>query len=573
MLAPPSRELPSKWVQENRVLFGESSAAAGRLSLDRTPYAREVLDSLTDLQTQTVVLRWASQVGKSEALLSALCWMVAVDPGPALFVVPSTAMAQAFSRDRIGPMFARTPALSGLVAENKSRDSDNTTFRKRYLNGQLTIVSANSTDGLVGRPIRFLFADEIDRMEANAGGDPIAQATQRTASFALRKVFLSGTPLLAGFSRIDEHFSRGDQRHWNVPCLGCGELQPLVWEQVEFRSWDDTRYVCRGCSYAHDEHERRIIVGEGDWIASNADGEPGVRSYHLNALASLMPGASMNALARTWKDVHKKPESRRTFLNEKLALSWEEEGDSALAGDPVRVTTDRLAVPVVATTDVQGDRLETTLLGVEGDQLIVLDHIVLYGDVALPHVWSDLDRLREEWGVRAHAIDCGYLQEVVLQYVQSRRREAVFAVKGEAAGIGNAPVKARATRPHRGSVPIRLVNVDECKLRVQTRVGTSALVFADHLGAEYFDQLASEKLVPTIRRGIPVKVWRRREGTRNEALDCLAYAIGLLEMLRGRLPTGKFAGSPEKFGGENKTETPEEPKPKGLNRYHYLMNR
>ena len=53
----------------------------------------------------------AAQVGKSECLLNTIGRTIDRDPAPILFIMPTTEMAQAMSKDRIAPMIRDTPAL------------------------------------------------------------------------------------------------------------------------------------------------------------------------------------------------------------------------------------------------------------------------------------------------------------------------------------------------------------------------------------------------------------------------------------------------------------------------------
>ncbi|MCC6394701.1 MAG: phage terminase large subunit family protein [Bryobacterales bacterium] len=48
---------------------------------------------------------------------------------------------------------------------------------------------------------------------------------------------------------------------------------------------------------------------------------------------------------------------------------------------------------------------------------------------------------------------------------------------------------------------------------------------------EYFEQRLSEVLVTTYSRGAPAREWRRKRGTRGEALACRVYAFPTLQVL------------------------------------------
>lgn len=73
-------------------------------------------------------------------------------------------------------MLRGTPCLHGKVADARSRDSNNTILRKKFLGGSIELTAANSSAGLAMRSIRYCLLDEVDRYPASAGSevDPLA---------------------------------------------------------------------------------------------------------------------------------------------------------------------------------------------------------------------------------------------------------------------------------------------------------------------------------------------------------------------------------------------------------------
>jgi phage terminase large subunit GpA-like protein len=92
------------------VLSSEASAAPGEW---RTlPFQREPLDAIgPGSPYESIVLVWASQLGKSEMEMNLLAYITANEPGPTLIVQATLSMAEAFSKDRLGPMFRDIPIL------------------------------------------------------------------------------------------------------------------------------------------------------------------------------------------------------------------------------------------------------------------------------------------------------------------------------------------------------------------------------------------------------------------------------------------------------------------------------
>src|SRR5262249_2145391 len=101
---PEERAEPIAWIEKNRRLSPESSHEVGPYRFARTPYLREIQSAILSPGGGEIVCCLASQVGKTELLLNSLLFWSAVDPGPALLVVPDWLAAQNFSVDRIRPM-------------------------------------------------------------------------------------------------------------------------------------------------------------------------------------------------------------------------------------------------------------------------------------------------------------------------------------------------------------------------------------------------------------------------------------------------------------------------------------
>ncbi len=74
-----------------------------------------------------------------------------------------------------------------------------------------------------------------------------------------------------------------------------------------------------------------------------------------------------------------------------------------------------------------------------------------------------------------------------------------------------------------------IVGVDNIKLAIVKALaipepGPNYIHLPAHLDAEFFDQLASERLEVKYTRGFPKHVWQKDPNTRNEAFDTIVYA-------------------------------------------------
>ena len=231
----------SEWADQYRVLTTRSSPEPGMWRTSRTPYLRDVMDSLMpEAPWERVVFMSGAQVGKTESGNNWIGYVIHLAPGPMLVVQPTEQMAKRNSKQRVGPLIEDCPELSKRVRSPKSRDSGNTILAKEFLGGILVLAGANSAKQLRSMAARYLFLDEVDGYPANVDreGEPCDLAIARTANFRRKKILITSTPTLAGRSRICTFFEQSDQNFYYIPCPRCGVYITLLPEQL---GWSPTR--------------------------------------------------------------------------------------------------------------------------------------------------------------------------------------------------------------------------------------------------------------------------------------------------------------------------------------------
>ncbi|MGE3703394.1 MAG: phage terminase large subunit family protein, partial [Hyphomicrobiaceae bacterium] len=221
-LTPDPLLTVSEWADQHRFLSPRASAEPGRYRTDRTPYMRAIMDALSPSHpARRILFMKAAQVGATEAGNNWIGYVIHHAPGPMLSVQPTVELAKRFSRQRLEPLIAESPALRERVRPARARDAGNTVLSKEFPAGLLVITGANSAVGLRSMPARYLFLDEVDAYPPSADeeGDPVALAEARTRTFSWRsKAFLASTPTIQGFSRIEREYEASDQRRFFVPC-------------------------------------------------------------------------------------------------------------------------------------------------------------------------------------------------------------------------------------------------------------------------------------------------------------------------------------------------------------------
>ncbi|MBK1719205.1 phage terminase large subunit family protein [Thiocystis violacea] len=555
----------SAWADRHRILTSKGSGEPGPWRTDRAPFSREIMDVLSlHSPVQRIVLRFGSQLTKTEVALNWLGYIIDRAAAPVLVVLPTLEVRKRWVKQRLDPLLNETPVLRSLFDNRRRRDSSNSEDMKDFPGGLLVLGGANSPASLASMPIKYVICDEVDRFpwEAGVEGDPLGLIDERTKTFPRRKVLLVSTPTVAGLSRIDDEYQASDQREYHVPCPHCGQFQVLRWTHpdgepglIHNKLTGAVYYRCVHCQERIEEHHKTTMLAAGQWRPRHPD-RP-VRGYTLSGLYSPIGlGFTWAELWAKWEEAHGDTARLKRFINTTLGEVWEEQGDSV---DPVgligKLEDYPAALPTGVRTigvDVQKDRLELSVFDWgQGEEAWAHDHLILPGDTALPQVWEDLDDALADLRPQAVGIDSGYNTQMVYAFVQSRAY--CYALKG-LAGPGRPLIEDERQRRQRlrqrrqRRAVVYPVGVDQAKALIYARLklphhGPGAFHFprTPAFDDEYFAQLAAEKLVTKTRGTRAFAEWVQTRA-RNEALDCAVYSLAALRL--SGLDPGKIAIDP-----------------------------
>lgn len=552
-LTPPPDLTVSQWADEHRVLSSESSAEPGQWDTNRAPYQREIMDAVTNPLYEEIVIMASAQVGKSELLLNAVGYHIDMDPGPMMIVQPTQDKAKDFSKERLAPMIRDCKTLRKKVSDAKSRDSNNTVSMKAFPGGYVALEGANSPAGLASRPVRILLVDEIDRFPVSAGeeGDPLDLAEKRTTTFYNRKIIKVSTPTIKGVSRIEKEFEASTKEYYHLPCPGCGEYQPLTWNQIDFET---NNHRCSTCGFLFDEFQWKDQ--QGKWVALQPEAEK--RGFHLNELLS--PWRKWSEIIKSFKDAKRKGmEAMKVWVNTSLGETWEEEGESIDSDDlTARLEEYKADIPdevkvLTASVDVQDDRFEIEVVGWgPGKESWGIEYHKIYGDLNEQRVWNDLDLyLSKTWskqdgkrfGIACTCMDSGgHFTQEVYRFTKVREARRVYAIKGKSIQKGEyVPLIAGYSKTKIEEALLISLGVNDGKSRVMSNLqiqdfGPNYCHFPSKRGydANYFAGLTAEKLVTRYEKGVPYQVWKKIR-VRNEPLDLRVYNIAALEIINPNL--------------------------------------
>lgn len=474
-----------------------------------------------------------------------------------MLVQPTKDSAEDWSRDRFSPMVRDTPVLRERISDTKSRSQTNTLRHKTFPGGLLALAISNSPASLASKPIRILLFDEVDKypLSAKKAGDPIGLGMKRTTAFWNRKILGGSTPKTKSDSKIVSRFESSDARYFHVPCPDCGGFQRLIWAQVKFIENDPktARYLCEHCGVLWDDRQRSAAIKLGRWQATKPFN--GIAGFHLNEIYS--PFVRLEEMVRNFLQAKKLPETLQQWINESLGEPWEETGatveGSSLLERREQYGPDNIPADVLMLTagaDVQDDRVEVQLIGwgVDEESWIIAQE-VFRGDPDKPELWNEVDEyLQRQFStedgrqlfIEATAIDSGgHNTQAVYQFVVSRKRRRVWAIKG-LGGAGKLVWPKKATRTAKSRANVFVIGVDTIKGVLYGRLskvlepGPGYIHLPASADEEFCKQLTSEKSITKYVRGRPTLAWEPREkGIRQEVQDCWNYGYAAFIGRRG----------------------------------------
>ena len=289
------------------------------------------MDSFNETRVERITICAATQVGKTEALLNCLGYLIHRDPGPTLYVFPTVELAEFSSRNRIQPMIEAIDVLR----ERKSPVHDEfKLLEMRFYGMVLTLAGANSPASLASRPCRYIFLDETDKypLSIREEASPIELAIERAKTYWDRKIMEVSTPTVET-GNIWRSFQAADEVcRFHVACPYCGHMQVLRFEQLKWpQELDDpaeaegtTWYECERCKQPIRDLHKPAMLLSGRWLPDRK--RHGIRrhiAFHLPTFYS--PWVSFGEIATKFLKAKNYPEQLQNFVNSWLAEPWRED--------------------------------------------------------------------------------------------------------------------------------------------------------------------------------------------------------------------------------------------------------
>jgi len=570
-LLPEPMLTVSEWADENRFLSKKSSSEPGKWRTERTPYLREVMDTLSITHpAKKIVFMKSSQIGGSECANNFIGYIIAHAPGPTMLVQPTVDLAKRYSRLRIEPLIEESPNVRDKVAKNRARDSANTLLQKDFINGTLVLTGANSAAGLRSMPCRFTMMDEIDAYprDVEEEGDPIDLVLARQRTFSRRKALLISTPTIEGLSKIQEEFNQSDQRFYFVPCPHCQGKQILKFENLKWpaNEYWKAAYYCEHCGEEIQERYKTEMLAKGEWQAT---GESDVVGFFINSLYSPVGWFSWGDIAKDYEDAkrefetEKKTEKMRTFVNTILGETYKEKGEAPewrrlyLRREDYQIGTVPMGgLFLTCAADIQKDRIEAEVVAWgENQESWSIDYVTIPGDTTLESTWKTFAEFIERqyehdsgamMSIKLVGVDSGYNTQEVYNFCRKYSINRVIPLKGfdelsTIIGVPKAVDVKHGGKLIRRGVKLWPIGSSMIKselygrLRIEEPLPGEPIPKGYHhfpqYAEEYFRQLCAEKLViRKDRRGFSRYEWLK-ERERNEALDLKVYNRALAAII------------------------------------------
>jgi len=305
-----SDKQPSAWAEENMAIT--IGPYPGKLSLDRTPYSREILDCLSPYHSCTnVALMGGSQWGKSRTVIEpCIAYYVSEYPLPIGYLTGHSDLSdeamqkldQAFDNSGLRPL------IKAHTLRKRNTRSGDTNKSKEFPLGSLVAGSATNHKLLRQYTWGLVIADDIDaaKLSSKESGNTLDLIERRVAAYGSKsKILWVSTPEIKGLSNIEYLYEKGDKRRYHIPCQCCGTAITLEWathlknsEEKAGFVWDtdngelvagSVRYRCQECGDHFDDSNKFEFNKQGVWIPTAKPKDPNFVSFHLSCFYA-MPG-------------------------------------------------------------------------------------------------------------------------------------------------------------------------------------------------------------------------------------------------------------------------------------------
>ncbi|AFC85456.1 phage terminase large subunit family protein [Frateuria aurantia] len=580
-LARPEPQTPVEWANDHFYLSSESSYQEGRW--ETLPFQVAILNAMGNDSIRTINVIKSARVGYSKMLLCAAAYQTEHKKRNILALLPTDDAAAGFMKSQIETMIRDVPAVRALAPWYGTKHRDNTLTAKRFSHRkQLWCLGGAAAKNYREKSVDTIIYDELAAFEPDveSEGSPTFLGDKRIEGSTFPKSIRGSTPKIKGTCQIEA--AAGESPYLfrlAVPCPHCGQEQVLKWGGKDCAygiKWDpdkptDAWYVCEHHGCLIRQHELQPLQAEGRWVCEHTglwtrDGldffdsacepVPTPESITFHIWTAYSPFTTWSRIVLDFLKAKSDPNKLKTFVNTTLGETWEEETGEKVEweqlygrreiwpGLPARVGV------LVGGIDTQDDRYEGRVWAFgPGEESWLVSRWILYGDPASEELRRKVrEKIAEifarEDGARMRVSmwcwDSGghYTDEV---YAESKAIGVQWVIPVKGASRYGRPIANFPRTKNKAGVYLTEVGTDNAKeliysrLKLQPTPGEASLGVI-HLPADdaicdqtELQQLTAETKVMKIEKGQRVYRWDAK-GRRNEALDCLVYAVAALRI-------------------------------------------
>lgn len=580
-LKKPEKLKVSEWAEKYRIL-GENSHFKGKWSNDITPYLVGIMDAFNDPYIQEINFCKSTQVGGTEAMINMLGYIIMQDPAPVMIVYPTDELAKEVSSERIRPSLRHTPEIEEKFFDRTSKD-----LQLRFQGMSILIRGSNSPSRLASFSIKYLFFDEIDKMEgaSKKEASPYNLAKERTRTYIYsKKIYTCSTPTLKTNYVWQIHENADEQKNYFVPCPHCGEYITLVWKQIKFpdvkemensERAENAVYVCQKCGCLILDKDKISMLRKGEWRTVKKKGVGKARkvSFWINALYSRF--LTWKEIVLEFLDSKDDPDKLQNFVNSWLAEPWE---DTKLKTSTELVKDRQTNIPplivpewaklLTGGVDVQENSLYWTIRA-WGDG--ITSQNIAHGQT---YSLNDIEQIMnleyeketgEKMVVNLALIDSGYNTDDIYDFCENNS-EWALPVKGASNPMQTHYKISKVNKTNSKAYGITLVIVDGGKYkdmiagRMRKKNGRGSWMVYQGCDEEYAEQVTSEHKVNVKNGKKTLQVWQKKTThADNHYLDAEVYALAAADTLGvRRLHLDGIAEDIKNSEESNGEHTPEE---------------
>ena len=570
-------------------MSSESSYLEGKW--ETLPFQVAILNAMGNDQIPTINVMKSARVGYTKLLMANAAYKIEHKKRNVILWQPTDASAEEFMKSHVESAIRDIPVWLNIAPWYGRKHRDSTLNTKRFSNGKQLWIRG----GKAAKNYREVSADEAiyDELAAfddsiEKEGSPTFLGDKRTEGSIYRKSIRGSTPKVLGQCQIEKACSESRvQMQFHLPCPHCGELQALKWGGkdepfgIKWRDHDPSTayYCCEHCACAIENHQLMEMQEHpaAKWICKNSSiwTKDGLEFFNPDGTEAATPPSiafyvwTAYSPFTTWaqivEDFYKAKGDRsklQTFVNTTLGQPWDDDTGEKLEWEELHRRREMYpsgkmpqgVVYVTASIDTQDDRYEGRVWGFgAGEESWLIDRFILYGK---PDSKELLDKVAERLNktytradglVLPIGIICwdsgGHYTDTVYSMSKRLGVHRVIPVKG--ANVYGKPIANFPRKRTSKGVYLTEVGTDNAKELIMARLHIQPDPNHAKHGAIHFpmddsicdetelQQLTAERKIPQRRDGKIIYRWDN-QGRRNEALDCLVYALAALYIAKER---------------------------------------